>query len=62
MEWLTDYKIPVGRTAKSVFDWMNDNLGGMFDAISAALEAMIDGILWLLQAPHPFVIIGFSSS
>jgi glycine betaine/proline transport system permease protein len=58
MEWLTDYKIPVGRTAKSVFDWMNDNLGGMFDAISAALEAMIDGILWLLQAPHPFVIIG----
>ncbi len=58
MDWLTDYKIPVGKTAKSVFDWMNDNLGGMFDAISAALEAMIDGILWLLQTPHPFVIIG----
>jgi glycine betaine/proline transport system permease protein len=58
MDWLTDYKIPVGRAAKSVFDWMNDNLGGLFDAISAALEAMIDGILWLLQTPHPFVIIG----
>jgi glycine betaine/proline transport system permease protein len=58
MDWLTDYKIPVGKTAKSVFDWMNDNLGGLFDAISAALEAMIDGILWLLQTPHPFVIIG----
>jgi glycine betaine/proline transport system permease protein len=57
MDWLTDYKIPVGKTAKAVFDWMNDNLGGVFDAISDALESMIDGILWLLQTPHPFVII-----
>jgi glycine betaine/proline transport system permease protein len=57
MDWLTDYKIPVGKTAKSVFDWMNDNLGGLFDAISAALEGMIDAILWLLQTPHPFIII-----
>jgi glycine betaine/proline transport system permease protein len=57
MDWLTDYKIPVGKTAKSVFDWMNDNLGGLFDAISVALEGMINGILWLLQTPHPFVII-----
>jgi glycine betaine/proline transport system permease protein len=57
MDWLTDYKIPVGKTAKAVFDWMNDNLGGVFDAISTALETMIDGILWLLQTPHPFVII-----
>jgi glycine betaine/proline transport system permease protein len=57
MDWLTDYKIPVGKTAKAVFDWMNENLGGFFDAISAGLEAMIDGILWMLQTPHPFVII-----
>jgi len=57
MDWLTDYKIPVGKTAKAVFEWMNSNLGGMFDAISAAMEAMIDGILWLLQTPHPLVII-----
>ena len=58
MDWLTDYKIPVGKTAKAVFDWMNDNLGGFFDAVSAGLEAMINGILWLLQTPHPFVIMG----
>jgi glycine betaine/proline transport system permease protein len=24
MEWLTDYKIPVGKTAKAIFDWMKD--------------------------------------
>jgi glycine betaine/proline transport system permease protein len=57
MDWLTDYKIPVGKVAKAVFDWMNENLGGLFDAISVAMEAMIDGILWLLQTPHPLVII-----
>jgi glycine betaine/proline transport system permease protein len=57
MDWLTDYKIPIGKIAKAVFDWMNENLGGLFDAISVAMEAMIDGILWLLQTPHPLVII-----
>ncbi len=58
MDWLTDYKIPVGKVAKSIFDWMKENLSPLFDAISVALEAMIDGILWLLQTPHPFVIVG----
>ena len=57
MDWLTDYKIPVGKTAKAVFEWMNANLGGLFDAISVVMEAMIDGILWLLQTPHPLVIV-----
>ncbi|WGV18035.1 choline ABC transporter permease subunit [Fuscovulum ytuae] len=57
MEWLTDYKIPVGKTAKAAFDWMNSHLGPLFDAISVVMEAMIDGILWVLQTPHPMVII-----
>ena len=58
MDWLTEYKIPVGKVAKAIFTWMNDNLGWLFDGISAAMEWMIDGILWLLQTPSPFVIIG----
>ena len=57
MNWLTDYKIPVGKTAKAVFDWMTDNLGGLFDAIAAVLEAMIAGILWALSTPHPLIIV-----
>jgi glycine betaine/proline transport system permease protein len=57
MDWLTDNKIPVGKAAKSVFTWMNDNLGPLFDAISAAMEWLIEGILWLLQSPHPLVIV-----
>lgn len=57
MEWLTDYKIPVGKTAKLVFDGMNTHLGPLFDAISVVMEAMIAGILWVLQSPPPLIII-----
>ncbi len=58
MEWLTDNKIPVGKVAKTINDWMSDNLGGLFDAISAVMEALIDAILWCLQTPHPLIIVG----
>lgn len=62
MDWLTDWitatKIPVGRTAKQVFDGLQQRAAPVFDAISDGLSAMIAGILWLLQTPHPLVIIG----
>jgi glycine betaine/proline transport system permease protein len=57
LDWLTETKIPVGRTAKAVFDWMNSHLGGLFDGIAAVMEAMIDAILWCLETPHPLVLI-----
>ncbi len=56
MDFITDYKIPVGKLAKFVFDWMKEHLSGLFDIISIAMEAMIDAILWVLQTPSPFVI------
>jgi glycine betaine/proline transport system permease protein len=59
LDWLTDHKIPVGKAAKAVFGWMNDNLGPVFDGISAVMEWLIGGILWLLQTPHPLMIIAF---
>lgn len=57
MEWLTETKIPVGKTAKNVFDWLKDNADWFFDGIDAGLESMIDAILWVLQTPHPFFVI-----
>ncbi|MGI1662719.1 choline ABC transporter permease subunit [Palleronia sp. KMU-117] len=57
MEWLTETKIPVGRVASDIFDWFQINGAWFFDGLSAALEAMIDAILWVLQAPHPLIII-----
>ena len=57
MEWLTENKIPVGKAAASVFDWLQINGAFFFDALSDILEAMIDAILWVLQTPNPFFII-----
>lgn len=57
MNWLTDNKIPVGKIAGSGFDWLERNGAFFFDALADTLEAMIDGFLWLLQTPHPLIII-----
>ena len=53
----TDAKIPIGGFSKDVFDWMKTHLGGLFDGIALVMEFLIDGSLWLLQAPNPYVII-----
>ena len=58
MDWLTENKIPVGQVAGTAFDWLESNGGFFFDALADVLEAMIDGFLWLLQTPHPLVIVG----
>ncbi|WP_420859018.1 choline ABC transporter permease subunit [Marivivens marinus] len=57
MEWLEDNKIPVGKIAGDAFDWLESKGAFFFDALSNLLEAMIDGFLWLLQTPHPLIII-----
>ncbi|WP_150496465.1 choline ABC transporter permease subunit [Roseibium aquae] len=57
MDWLTEHKLPIGPWAKSFVDWLTNNAYWVFDGISIALEQMIAGILWLLQGPHPLVIV-----
>ena len=57
MDWLTDNKIPVGKIAGDAFDWLESHGAFFFDALADTLEAMIDGFLWLLQTPHPVIVI-----
>ena len=57
MEWLTSYKIPIGPWAKSGIDWLRAHGGAVFDFISRILQAVIDGILFALQAPNPLIVI-----
>ncbi|NSX54548.1 choline ABC transporter permease subunit [Parasulfitobacter algicola] len=62
MDFLTDYKIPLGKWAEVLFDWLQANGAWFFDFLSDVLEGMIDAILWCLQTPHPFMIIaGFAA-
>ena len=55
MEWLTDAKIPVGDVAERAFAWLETNASTIFDAVSETAEALIEGVLWVLQAPPPLV-------
>ncbi|WP_353474835.1 choline ABC transporter permease subunit [Salipiger sp. H15] len=57
MDWLTSYKIPVGDFAAAIFEGIRDHAEGLLDLLSVVLETMIEGILWILQEPHPFIII-----
>ncbi len=57
MNWLTDTKIPVGKTARSVFDWLQDVGGPFFDWLAWVMEGLIGAILWVLQTPHPLVVV-----
>ena len=50
-DFITAWKIPVGKWGKSFFDFLTDNFEFAFDAIADSLkyllDGMIDGLLWL---------------
>jgi glycine betaine/proline transport system permease protein len=48
---LSECKLRVSDAAEAGFDWLQDNLSGVFDAMSAGLEILIDAMLALLQEP-----------
>jgi glycine betaine/proline transport system permease protein len=57
MNWLTDHKIPVGDWASAAVDWLIVNGAWFFDGLADGVNALIAGILWALQAPHPLVVV-----
>ncbi|GFE65671.1 choline ABC transporter permease subunit [Litoreibacter roseus] len=58
MDWLTETKIPIGLTARKLFDWLQEVGEPFFDGLALVLEALIDAILWVLQTPHPLIVVG----
>lgn len=56
MDWLTDFKIPVGPSAKVFVDWLTANGSWFFDWLSHVISSSIDGVLFLLQYPNPLVV------
>lgn len=61
MEWLTDHKLPIGRSVKNGVDWLTDHGAWFFDGLAAVLEAVIQAILWVLQAPHPLIVVALAT-
>ncbi|KAA3513283.1 MULTISPECIES: choline ABC transporter permease subunit [Agrobacterium] len=59
MEWLSasQNRLPIGRYAKEAVDWLTGNLSFFFDWLSFIFESVIDAVLYVLQAPHPLIIV-----
>lgn len=57
MNWITDAKIPIGSWAKSFVDWLTSNGEWFFDQLAFLLSHVIDGLLFVLQKPHPLIVI-----
>ncbi len=57
MNWITDFKIPIGPWAKAFVDWLTTNADWFFNQLAFILSHVIDGILFILQKPHPLIVI-----
>ncbi len=57
MNWITDFKIPIGPWAKAFVDWLTSNADWFFNQLAFVLSHVIDGILFVLQKPHPLIVV-----
>ena len=57
MNWLTDTKIPVGKSAKAGFEWLRDNAEWFFEKFEDALTWLIEAVLFVLNYPNPLIVV-----
>jgi glycine betaine/proline transport system permease protein len=57
LNWITDFKIPIGPWAKAFVDWLTTNADWFFNQLAFVLSHVIDGLLFILQKPHPLIVI-----
>jgi len=57
MNWLTDTKIPVGKSAKAGFEWLRDNGEWFFERFEDALTWLIETVLFALNYPNPLIVV-----
>lgn len=66
MEWLTDlltdYKLPVGQSARRVFDWLKLHAAPLFDAVAVGLDRLIAAIQTVLELPHPLLFTAIAAA
>lgn len=64
MEWLTDteHRIPIGLWAKQFFEWLTTNFDVFFDQLSTVLSSVVSALLFVLQGPHPLIVVAIISA
>jgi glycine betaine/proline transport system permease protein len=50
-------RLPVGDWVETAFDWVEDTLGEFFDLVADGVEASVNGLSDLLNAPPPLVVV-----
>ena len=56
--WFTEPKLPLGWAVKQFITWLQDNATWFFDAVTAAIDFLVDGLTAvLLQIPAAIVIL-----
>ncbi|HEV7309492.1 choline ABC transporter permease subunit [Ensifer sp. PDNC004] len=57
MEYLTENRIPIGGWAKAFVDWLTTNFELFFDQLARFLSGVVAVLLWILQTPHPLIVV-----
>lgn len=57
MDWLTENKIPLGQWMQALVNLLNQHAAGFFNTVSDVLGFLIEGLIDLLQACPPLVLI-----
>ena len=57
--WFTEPKLPLGRLVKIGITWLQDNAAGFFDAVTAAIDFLVDGSTAILSHV-PFLVVVFA--
>lgn len=56
-QWLTQARIPIGAWAKTFVDWLTSDFAAFFDSIASVLQSVVNALLYVLQTPHPLIIV-----
>ena len=57
MDWLTSHKIPLGKWIADFVDFLNEHAAFAFNATSDGLGFLIDGLIDLMQAAPPLLLV-----
>jgi glycine betaine/proline transport system permease protein len=57
MDWVTAYKIPLGSWMSAFVDFLNEHAAFVFNFTSDGLGFLIDGLIELMQAIPPLVLV-----
>lgn len=60
-DWLTEHKLPIGKSAKDLFDFLTEHASALFDVLAAILQGAINALLWFLQLLPPLPLIALAT-